>query len=122
MTSTPLTQSQRGALVDTSLALLVQEQPKAQQLVDAVSASDPGRRRLALRALLALRPAIPLPAELNVSLERLLAAEAAEREADAKQQLLPSSGSPPAVVASRRDWPGRGGDEGLPEVDPAIRA
>ena len=80
MTSTPLTQSQRDALVDTSLALLVQEQPKAQQLVDAVSASDPGQRRLALRALLAMRPAIPLPAELNVSLERLLAAETAERE------------------------------------------
>ena len=80
MTSLPLTQPQRSALVDTSLALLLQEQPEAQQLVDVVSAGDPGRRRLALRALLAMRPAIPLPAELNVSLERLLAAEAAERE------------------------------------------
>ena len=78
MTSLPLTQPQRSALVDTSLALLLQ--PEAQQLVDVVSAGDPGRRRLALRALLAMRPAIPLPAELNVSLERLLAAEAAERE------------------------------------------
>ena len=62
MTSLPLTQPQRSALVDTSLALLLQEQPEAQQLVDVVSAGDPGRRRLALRALLAMRPAIPLPA------------------------------------------------------------
>lgn len=75
-----MTQSQRNALVDTSLALLVQEQPEAQRLVDAVSAGSPNRGRLALQALLAMRPAIPLPAELNVSLERLLAAEAAERE------------------------------------------
>ena len=80
MASLPLTRPQRSALVDTSLALLLQEQPNGQQLLDAVSAGDPGRRRLALQALLAMRPAIPLPAELKVPLERLLAAEAAERE------------------------------------------
>ena len=80
MPPTPLTQSQRKALIDTSLALLVQEQPEAQRLLDILSASVPGRRRLALRALLAMRPAIPLPPELSCSLERLLAAEAAERD------------------------------------------
>ena len=80
MSPGPLTQSQRSTLVDTSLALLLQEQPNGQQLLDTVSAGDPGRRRLALRALLAMRPAIPLSPELNCSLERLLAAEAAERE------------------------------------------
>ena len=80
MSPGPLTQSQRSTLVDTSLSLLVQEQPNGQQLLDTVSAGDPGRRRLALRALLAMRPAIPLSPELNCSLERLLAAEAAERE------------------------------------------
>jgi hypothetical protein len=80
MTSTPLTQSQRGALVDTSLALLVQEQAEAQQLVDAVSAGDPGQRRLALRTLLTMRPAAPLPERLQAALDQLLSAEAAERE------------------------------------------
>ena len=80
MSPAPLTQSQRNALVDTSLALLVQEQPEAQRLVDAVSAGSPNRGRLALRALLAIRPAIPLPSELSCSLERLLSAEAAERD------------------------------------------
>ena len=80
MSPVPLTQSQRNALVDTSLALLVQEQPEAQRLVDAVSAGSPDRSRLTLRALLTMRPAAPLPERLQAALDQLLSAEAAERE------------------------------------------
>ena len=102
MPPTPLTQSQRKALIDTSLALLVQEQPEAQRLLDALSASVPGQRRLALRALLAMRPAIPLPPELSCSLERLLAAEAAERDTvDARD--LPGTSLDPRLSLWRGD-------------------
>ena len=102
MPPTPLTQSQRKALIDTSLALLIQEQPEAQRLLDALSASVPGQRRLALRALLAMRPAIPLPPELSCSLERLLAAEAAERDTvDARD--LPGTSLDPRLSLWRGD-------------------
>ena len=80
MSPAPMTQSQRNALVDTSLALLVQEQPEAQRLVDAVSAGSPDPGRLALRALLTMRPAAPLPERLQAALDQLLSAEAAERD------------------------------------------
>lgn len=74
-----LTQTDRTNLVSELLAKLADEQPSSAEILRHFDQTDPDHRRLALRALLNVRPADPVPEEILVPLGRLLDAEAFER-------------------------------------------
>lgn len=78
MPADPLTAAGRDELVARLLPLLVAEQPGA-TFIDQLDLTNARQRRLAVQALLNVRPPEPLPPENSEPLDQLLAAEAAAR-------------------------------------------
>lgn len=67
-------------LVSELIAALVADMPELERFLDQYPVSTPEERRIAMRVLMNVRPAAPLPAELLAIQDQILAAEAANRQ------------------------------------------